>query len=189
MNNLSASTVSALGVFLCFLWSAFLIGWLVQKSHFLADGVQWFRKASLTVRVLAVFSLFGLVALGGGKSGGDRSGGPVRHSQAIRLPQLLEYPNEPSLVPVSIQTDHMLFRPESTNAVEVVAFRQIGGTELGDWIDADTPFFAVGTNPVSRCYVSASGSVSFGAMVRPPIGKLLPDETGTWGIWQSRGFR
>lgn len=179
MNNLSASTVSALGVFLCFLWSAFLIGWLVQKSHFLADGVQWFRKASLTVRVLAVFSLFGLVALGGGKSGGDRSGGPVRHSQAIRLPQLLEYPNEPSLVPVSIQTDHMLFRPESTNAVEVVAFRQIGGTELGDWIDADTPFFAIGTNPVSRCYVSASGSVSFGAMVRPPIGELLPDETGT----------
>ncbi len=36
-----------------------------------------------------------------------------------------------------------------------------------------------GDNPVSRCYVSASGSVSFETMRRPQIGRPLPDESAS----------
>ena len=67
---------------------------------------------------------------------------------------------------------------ESATAVEITAFRRVGGTEIGDWIEIVEPFFAIGTNPVSRCYVSASGSVSFETMRRPPVGSALPDGTG-----------
>ncbi len=183
MNNLPDSSATALGALLCFVWGAFLLGWLVRTSRVVSESVRWFRKASTPCRIAAVLLVAGLVACGGSKGGGDNGDGDDGDSQdnLPRPPLLLQRvapPVEPALAPVSVYTNDVVFRAETTNAVEIAVFRQIGGTELGDWIEADAPFFAVGTNPVSRCYVSASGSVSFESMRRPPVGSPFPDGTG-----------
>ena len=71
-----------------------------------------------------------------------------------------------------------MLRAESASAVEVTDWRRHGSATGGVWLDFDEPFFSIGTNPVSRAYVAASGSISFDTTRRPPVGAPLPDGTG-----------
>ena len=179
-------SATALGAFFCLVWLVILIWWLVAKSRVVADTVAWFRRKPHLVRILAVAAFTALVIHAGIKGGPGSAGfQPAEFaapnspsSRASRPhPDNLASP-EPAIAPVSVHTNGVALRPESTNAVEITAFRTVGGTELGDWIETAAPFFAIGTNPVSRCYVSASGSISFNSMRRPPVGSALPDGTG-----------
>ncbi len=168
-------SATALGAFFCLVWLVILVWWLVAKSRVVADTVAWFRRKAVPARIFIVCAFLAVLTYGSVKSGGNE---PQNQPRPPLLLQVMEPPPEPAIAPVSVWTNGVALRPESTNAVEITAFRTVGGTELGDWIETAAPFFAVGTNPVSRCYVSASGSVSFDSMRRPPVGSALPDGTG-----------
>jgi hypothetical protein len=168
-------SATALGAFFCLVWLVILIWWLVAKSRVVADTVAWFRRKAVPARIFIVCAFLAVLTYGSVKSGGNE---PQNQPRPPLLLQVMEPPPEPAIAPVSVWTNGVALRPESTNAVEITAFRTVGGTELGDWIETAAPFFAIGTNPVSRCYVSASGSVSFDSMRRPPVGSALPDGTG-----------
>ncbi len=168
-------SATALGAFFCLVWFVILMWWLVGKSHVIAETVTWFRRKAVPAKIFIVCAFCAVLTYGSIKGGGNE---PQNQLRPPLLLQVMEPPPEPAIAPVSVWTNGVALRAESTNAVEVTAFRTIGGTELGDWIESATPFFAVGTNPVSRCYVSASGSVSLETMRRPPVGSALPDGTG-----------
>ena len=67
---------------------------------------------------------------------------------------------------------------ELASAVEVEDWRKHGSSSGGVWLDFDEPVFRIGTDPVFRAHVAASGAVSFDSMRRPPVGVPLPDGTG-----------
>ena len=159
------------------IWLGFLLAWLVKKSKIVSDFTEWFRQKSMPVRILAVCAFTALSIFAGTKGGGNA---PQSLPRPPLLLQVAELPPEPSLDLVSVHTNGVAFRTASSNAVEVATWRVIGGTEMGAWIEGSTnaPMFMVGTNPVFRCYASASGSVSFESMRRPPVGAALPDGTG-----------
>ena len=167
-------SATALGAFFCLLWLVILIGWLVGKSHAIAETVAWFRRKAVPAKIFIVCAFCAVLTYGSIKGGGNAPQGLPRPPLLL---QVLELPPEPATAPVSVWTNGVALRAESTNAVEITAFRTIGGSELGDWIETSAPFFAIGTNPVNRCFVSASGSVSFETHRRPQIGRPLPDES------------
>ena len=168
-------SATALGAFFCLLWLVILIGWLVGKSHAIAETVAWFRRKAVPAKIFIVCAFCAVLTYGSIKGGGNAPQGLPRPPLLL---QVVEPPPIPAIAPVSVWTNGVALRAESTNAVEITAFRTVGGSELGDWIETAAPFFAIGTNPVNRCFVSASGSVSFDSMRRPPVGSALPDGTG-----------
>ena len=180
-------SATAIGAFFCLLWLVILMWWLVGKSHAIAETVAWFRRKAVPAKIFIVCAFCAVLTYGSIKGDGNA---PQGFPRPPILLQVLELPPEPATAPVSVWTDGVIFRAESTNAVEITAFRTVGGSELGDWIETAAPFFAVGTNPVSRCYVSASGSISFYSMRRPPVGSPLPDlwvPPSERGVAQSAG--
>ena len=137
------------------------------------DALVQFKRLGLLWQVFIVLSVGSATRWAGAK--GDR-GAPTPPLQLSGPIQVIE----PSLSPVSVHTNGISFVAASSNAIEVAAWRTIGGTEMGVWIEAPTnaPFFAIGAAPVYRAYASASGAVSFDSMRRPPVGTALPDGTG-----------
>ncbi len=133
------------------------------------EALAQFKRLGLLWQVFIVLSVGSATKWAGAK--GDR-GVPTQPSEP---PQVIE----PSIAPVAVYTNGVSFVTASTNAVELTAWRTIGGTEMGAWIESPTnaPFFAIGTNLISRAYASASGAISFKSMRRPPVGQSLPDGT------------
>ncbi len=143
--------------------------WLVERKP-RCEALAQFRRLGLLWQVFIVLSVGSATRWAGAK--GDR-GAPTPHLQLAGPIQAID----PSLSPVSVQTNGVSFVAATTNAIEVSTWRTIGGTEMGVWIEAPTnaPFFAIGAAPISRAYASASGAVSFDSMRRPPVGQPLPD--------------
>ena len=129
-----------------------------------------FRRASLSIRAAIVAGLVTIVAIGGTKPGG---GDPLRG-----LPPPAAAIVEPVVAPIEVRTNNIALRAESATAVEIEDWRKHGSSAGGVWLDFDEPFFRIGTNPVSRAYVVASGTISFDTMCRPPFGAPLPDGSG-----------
>ena len=123
-------SATALGALVCSVWLAFLLGWLVTKSRTISETVEWFRRQTIPVRVFAVCALLAVVAIGGNKGGGNAPQSLPRPPLQL---QVDEPAPEPSIAPVTVHTNGVTLRAESTNAVEITAFRTVGGTELGDW--------------------------------------------------------
>ena len=163
---------AALVAVLVFALFAAVLAVIAERTHFFPRAVRWIQKDPV-VRTALVVLLFAI-----GPITARTKNGQMSLPRPPLLLQVVEPPPEPATAPVSVWTNGVALRPESTTAVEITAFRKVGGTEIGDWIEVAEPFFAIGTNPVSRCYVSASGSVSFESMRRPPVGSSLPDGTG-----------
>ena len=171
MNNGVPNDATLAAVLIFGLFAA-ILAVIAEKTHFFPRAVRWIQKDPV-VRTALVVLLFAI-----GPITARTKNGQMSLPRPPLLFQVVEPPPEPAMAPVSVWTNGVALRAESTNAVEITAFRTIGGTELGDWIETAAPFFAVGTNPVNRCFVSASGSVSFDSMRRPPVGSALPDGTG-----------
>ena len=163
------ATFAAVLVFALF---AAVLAVIAERTHFFPRAVRWIQKDPV-VRTALVVLLFAI-----GPITARTKNGQLSLPRPPLLLQVEEPASAPSIAPVTVHTNGVVLRVESTNAVEIAAFRTVGGTELGDWIETAAPFFAVGTNPVNRCFVSASGSVSFDSMRRPPVGSALPDGTG-----------
>ena len=123
-------SATALGAFFCLLWLVILIGWLVGKSHAIAETVAWFRRKAVPAKIFIVCAFFAVLTYGSIKGGGNAPQGLPRPPLLL---QVVEPPPEPAIAPVSVWTNGVSLRAESTNAVEVTAFRTVGGTELGDW--------------------------------------------------------
>ncbi len=129
------------------------------------EALAQFKRLGLLWQVFIVLSVGSATRWAGAK--GDR-GVPTDPAQ----------PLEPSLAPVAVYTNGVSFVVATSNAVELTTWRTIGGTEMGAWIESpNVPFFAIGTNLISRAYASASGAISFESMRRPPVGQPLPDGT------------
>ena len=171
----------AFGVMLSVLWAGFLFAFLARKTGPVFAFFLRTRPKSAPARFLVVCAVVAAVVHGGSKNGGDglrnahdsrivRSAGGVAPSE----------PAMPALGLVSVRTNGVFLVPPSSSAVEESAWRRVGGTEMGTWIDGgtDSPMFMVGTNPVFRAYAAASGAISFESMRRPPVGRTLPDGTG-----------
>ena len=133
------------------------------------EAIAQFKRLGLLWQVFIVLSVGSVTRWAGAK--GDR-GVPTQPSEP---PQVVE----PSIAPVALYTNGVLFVATTSNAVELATWRTIGGTEMGAWIESPTnaPFFAIGTNFIARAYASASGAISFESMRRPPVGQCLPDRT------------
>ena len=173
----SDATFAAVLVFALF---AAVLAVVADNARFFRRAVRWIQKDPV-VRTALVILLFCI-----GPITARTKNGQLSLPRPPLLLQVEEPAPEPAIAPVSVWTNGVAFRAESTNVVEITAFRTVGGTELGDWIETAEPFFAIGTNPVSRCYVSASGSISFNSMRRPPVGSALPD---LWVPPPERGWR
>ncbi len=141
-------SATALGAFFCLVWLVILVWWLVAKSRVVADTVAWFRRKAVPARIFIVCAFLAVLTYGSVKSGGNE---PQNQPRPPLLLQVMEPPPEPAIAPVSVWTNGVALRAESTNAVEVTAFRTVGGTELGDWNETDAPLFADGTHPAYRC--------------------------------------
>ena len=165
---------TAIGVAVCSLWGLWFLFWLLSASGAVRDAVAWFRQKGGAVRVLAIVSVVCVTLYGGGKGDGGQQHRAPRLSPIV---QTVNMPPEPSVAPVSVWTSNVVFRTESTNAVELSVFRAIGGTELDEWVESNEPLFCIGTNLISRFCLSASGAISFETTHRPPIGQPLPDTT------------
>ena len=142
------------------------LGARIAEGGVRCETLAQFKRVGLFWQIVIVLSVGSATKWAGAK--GDR-GVPTEPTQL----------SEPSIAPVSVYTNGVSFAAATSNAVEVTSWRTIGGTEMGVWIEpSDNAVFAVGTNPVSRAYASASGAVSFASMRRPPVGVALPDDTG-----------
>ncbi|MBR1609115.1 MAG: hypothetical protein IJ678_05815, partial [Kiritimatiellae bacterium] len=164
----------AIGAAVCSLWGVWFLFWLLSASGAVRDALAWFRQKGGAARVLAIVSVVCLTLYGGSKGDGGQQHRAPRLSHVVRT---VDLPPMPSVAPVSVWTNNVVFRAESTNAVELAVFRTIGGTELDEWGESDEPLFCIGTNLVSRFCLSASGAISFETAHRPPIGRALPDGT------------
>ena len=120
----------ALGAFFCLVWLVILIWWLVAKSRVVADTVAWFRRKGVPARIFIVCAFLAVLTYGSVKSGGNE---PQNQPRPPLLLQVMEPAPEPAIVPMTVHTNGVALRVESMNAVEVTAFRTVGGTELGDW--------------------------------------------------------
>ena len=159
------------------LWCGFALHGLARQA---ARSPQWrdllarLRRAGPIARAAALALLVAVIAIGGTKpGGGNGDGGLLGMSSVPPAP-----PPEPAFGLVEVRTQGVAMRAEPTNAVEAAAWRLRGASEDGIWIERESPFFALGTNPVRRVYASASGALSFESSRHPPLGTALPDGTG-----------
>ena len=163
------------GVALMALWGtagAVAVGRAMAKSPAARELLAAVRKMNLAAKGALVAGLVCAVAVGGTKPGGTND--PPR---GLRSPPTA-VAVEPSFAPVEVSTNAVALRLESATSVEVPDWRKHGSSSGGVWLDFNEPFFRVGTNPVSRAYVAAGGSISFESMRRPPVGAPLPDGSG-----------
>ena len=170
MNDASAQFFA---IALAATWCGFGLYGILRKigrSPQVREMLLRFRRASLSIRAAIVAGLVTIVAIGGTKPGG---GDPPRS-----IPPAATVVVEPVVAPVEVRTNNVALRAESASAVEVEDWRKHGSSAGGVWLEFDEPFFRIGTNPVSRAYVAASGAISFDTMRRPPIGAPLPDGSG-----------
>ena len=142
----------------------------IERSPQVREMLRRFRRARLSTKAAVVAGLIAVVAVGGTKPGGD----PPRGLPPPAAPAIVE----PAVAPVEVRTNGVVLRAESASAVEVADWRKHGSSSGGVWLDFDEPFFAIGATPVSRAYVTASGSMSFESMRHPPVGVPLPDGSG-----------
>ena len=154
---------------LIFALAAAMFAVMAERTRFFPRAVQWLRKDPV-VRTALVALLLAI-----GPITARTKNGQMSLPRPPLLLQVEEPAPEPSLDLVSVRTNGVAFVVASSNAVEMTAWRRMGGTEMGSWIEAEEPFFMLGTNPVHRAYACASGSVSFESMRRPPVGSALPD--------------
>ena len=169
MNDFSEQFVA---IALAATWCGFgLYGILrkIERSPQAREMLRRFKQARLSTKAAVVAGLIAVVAVGGTKPGGDPPRG---------LPPPAAVVVEPSVAPIAVRTNNVALRAESSSAVEVTDWRKHGSSTGGVWLDFDDPFFTIGTNPVSRAYVAASGAISFDTSRRPPVGAPLPDGTG-----------
>ena len=145
------------------------LGARIVERGIRCETIQKFKRLGLLWQIAIVLSVGSATRWAGAK--GDRNA-PMQPSEP---PQVVE----PSIAPVAVYTNGVSFVSATSNAVELTTWRTIGGTEMGTWIESPTnaPFFAIGTNTISRAYASASGAISFESMRRPPVGVVLPDGT------------
>ena len=145
----------------------------IERSPQARERLERFRRARLSTKAAFVAGLIAVVAIGGTKPGDGNGGGLRGGPSAPEGP-----PPDPAFGMVEVRTNNVALRAESASAVEVTDWRKHGSATGGVWFDFDEPFFRIGTNPVSRAYVAASGSISFDTTHRPPVGAPLPDGTG-----------
>ena len=145
----------------------------IERSPQARERLERFRRARLSTKAAFVAGLIAVVAIGGTKPG-DGNGGGLRGGPSVPEGP----PPDPAFGIVEVRTNNVALRAESASAVEVTDWRKHGSATGGVWLDFDEPFFRIGTNPVSRAYVAASGSISFDTTHRPPVGAPLPDGTG-----------
>ena len=145
------------------------LGARIVERGIRCETIQKFKRLGLLWQIAIVLSVGSATRWAGAK--GDRNA-PMQPSEP---PQVVE----PSIAPVAVYTNGVSFVSATSNAVELTTWRTIGGTEMGTWIESLTnaPFFAIGTNTISRAYASASGAISFESIRRPPVGVVLPDGT------------
>jgi len=159
------------------LWCGFALHGLARQA---ARSPQWrdllarLRRAGPIARAAALALLVAVIAIGGTKPGGGNGGGGLLGMSSVPPAP----PPEPAFGLVEVRTQGVAMRAEPTNAVEAAAWRRRGASEDGIWIERESPFFALGTNPVRRVYASASGALSFESSRHPPLGTALPDGTG-----------
>ena len=158
------------------LWCGFALHGLARQA---ARSPQWrdllarLRRAGPIARAAALALLVAVIAIGGTKPGGGNGGGGLLGMSSVPPAP----PPEPAFGLVEVRTQGVAMRAEPTNAVEAAAWRLRGASEDGIWIERESPFFALGTNPVRRVYASASGALSFESSRHPPLGAALPDGT------------
>ena len=172
---MSLGSPEMFGVALMAMWGtagAVALGRSMAKSPAMKCLFAEVRKMNLATKGALVAGLVCAVAIGGTKPGGTND--PPR---GLRSPPAT-VAVEPSFAPVEVRTNNVALRAESASAVEVEDWRKHGSSSGGVWLDFDEPVFRIGTNPVSRVHVAASGAVSFDSMRRPPVGVPLPDGTG-----------
>ena len=145
----------------------------IERSPQARELLERFRRARLSTKAAFVAGLIAVVAIGGTKPGDGNGGGLRGGPFAPEGP-----PPDPAFGIVEVRTNNVALRAESASAVEVTDWRKHGSSTGGVWLDFDEPFFRIGTNPVSRAYVAASGSISFDTTHSPPVGAPLPDGTG-----------
>ena len=180
MNDASAQFFA---IALAATWCGFGLYGILRKigrSPQVREMLLRFRRASLSIRAAIVAGLVTIVAIGGTKPGG---GDPPRS-----IPPAATVVVEPVVAPVEVRTNNVALRAESVSAVEVEDWRKHGSSVGGVWLDFDEPFFRIGTNPVSRAYVAADGSISFDTTRRPPVGAPLPDGTGLPSLLSQRAW-
>ena len=148
------------------------LGARIAERRARCEGWAQFKRLGLLWQVFIVLSVGSVTRWAGAKGDRGVSTPPLQLFGPIQA-------IDPSLSPVSVHTNGISFVTATSNAIEVAAWRTIGGTEMGAWIQSPTnaPFFAIGATPISRAYASASGAVSFESMRRPPVGQPLPDDT------------
>ena len=170
MNDASAQIFA---IALAATWCGFgLYGVLrkIERSPQARELLERFRRARLSTKAAFVAGLIAVVAIGGTKPGDGTGGGLRGGPSAPEGP-----PPDPAFGIVEVRTNNVALRAESASAVEVTDWRKHGSATGGVWLDFDEPFFRIGTNPVSRAYVAANGTISFGSMRRPRVGFALPD--------------
>lgn len=166
-----------LAIVLAALWCGFALYGLARLAARSPQGRELLARLCRGGRLVqsAALALFvAAVAFGGAKPGGGGSGGGPLGARIVPPAP----PPEPAFGLVEVRTRSVAMRAEPTNAVEAAAWRRRGASEDGIWIERETPFFALGTNPVRRVYASASGALSFGSARHPALGAALPDGTG-----------
>ena len=172
MNDASAQLFA---IALAATWCGFGLYGIVRKlglSPQAREMLRLFRQARLSTKAALVAGLVAVVAVGGTKPGGTNDPPRMRRSSPATVAV------EPSFAPVEVRTNNVALRAESASAVEIEDWRKHGSSSGGVWLDFEEPVFCIGTNPVSRAYVAACGVVAFDSRRRPPIGSLLPDNTG-----------
>ena len=150
-----------------------LLGCIAREAQTIPRFVQWIRKRPvLGVAIVATLLSLGPITLRSknGPLSFSRPSAPQTSAPVSAL--------EPSYGVVSVHTNAVSLRAATSKALEQTAWRLHGASDTGFWLEAEKPFFMEGTNPVSRVYVSAGGSISVGSTRRPPVGSTLPDGTG-----------
>ena len=118
------ATFAAVLVFALF---AAVLAVIAERTHFFPRAVRWIQKDPV-VRTALVALLFAI-----GPITARTKNGQMSLPRPPLLLQVEEPAPEPAIVPVTVHTNGVALRVESTNAVEITAFRTVGGTELGDW--------------------------------------------------------
>ena len=173
---MNAPTHTLFALALAALWCGFALFGLLHalaRSPHVRSLLARFRTSGPLVQSGAFALLLAAVAIGGTKPGSGGNGGGGGGLRSVPPAP----PPEPAFGLVEVRTQGVAMRAEPTNAVEAAAWRLRGASEDGIWIERESPFFALGTNPVRRVHASASGTISFDSSRRPPLGAALPDGT------------
>ena len=125
--NYDVPSDAVLPVLLVFALFAAILSVVAERARFFQRAARWIQKDPV-VRTALVVLLFAI-----GPITARTKNGQLSLPRPPLLLQVDEPPLEPAIAPVSVHTNGVAFRAESTNAVEITAFRTVGGTELGDW--------------------------------------------------------